>query len=271
MSAHDRPPELAPETHVLTDAWVSFARWNRKAIRNPFVVTVALVQPIILLLLFSAVFSSITGLSGFPVDNYTKFIVPAIVLQTALLTSAGSGIGLVEDIESGLFDKLLVSPMSRTGIFLGKSLSEIVRIVGQAAIIIGIGYLLGASVETGLAGAFAIVLIAAVFSLWYAAFSSIVALLTRSVEATNIVSNLLQIVLLFLSPAFIPEDLLPSWLGTLVVLNPITHGIRATRSLMIDGWHVDALAEPLLIIVGLDVAFTAVGAYMIARAASSGR
>lgn len=68
------------------------------------------------------------------------YLPPAIIIQSALVAAAGSGIGLVDDMENGMFEKVLVSPINRVAMFLGKALSEVVRIVFQTLIILGLGY-----------------------------------------------------------------------------------------------------------------------------------
>ncbi|MCL7417696.1 MAG: ABC transporter permease, partial [Halalkalicoccus sp.] len=108
------------------DVWVNFKRWNVKAIRNPFVLVVSLLNPVIFLVLFTEVFGGVASaaIAGGGLD-YVSFLLPAIVIQVALIAAATSGIGLVNDIESGMFEKVLVSPMSRSAVFLGKTCSEV--------------------------------------------------------------------------------------------------------------------------------------------------
>jgi len=119
-----------------------------------------------------------------------------------------------------MFDKILVSPMSRTGVFLGKSLAEISRIVAQIVIIIGLGWLLGARYATGIPGIVGILIIGIIFSLWFTAFSNIVALVTRDQESTIIGANILQFPLLFVSSAFLPLSVMPGWIQTVAMFNP---------------------------------------------------
>src|SRR6056297_2314275 len=132
------------------DVWVNFKRWNVKAVRNPFVLVVSLAQPVIFLVLFTEVFGNVAGEAvgrGLPGVNYTTFLVPAIAIQVALASAITSGVGLVNDIENGMFEKVLVSPMNRTAIFTGKTAAEVFRIAVQISIILALGVLLGAEIE----------------------------------------------------------------------------------------------------------------------------
>ncbi len=195
-----------------SDVWVTFVRWTIKSVRNPFVLVVSLVQPIIFLVLFTQVFGGVatSALEGI---SYETYLVPAIVIQVALVAAATSGIGLVNDIENGMFEKTLVSPMNRSAVFLGKTLAEIVRIVVQVTIVLVLGVLLGAEIATGVVGAVAIVGICVLFSIWFTAFSNVLAVLTRDEESTIIGANLLQLPLLFVSSAFLPLPALRGGFG----------------------------------------------------------
>jgi ABC-2 type transport system permease protein len=269
-------------------------RWLVKTTRNPFVVVSSLVQPIVFLVLFTEVFGQITGgaLSqalGREV-SYVTYLAPAIVVQSALVAAAGSGIGLVDDMENGMFEKMLVSPISRSAMFLGKALSEVVRIVVQTVIILVLGYGLlyldtgagfGEYLQTGLPGLVGIVAVTVVFAVWFTAFSNVVAIASRDQEATIIGANLLQFPLLFVSSAFLPVDVLPGWIQTVAAFNPITYGVDAVRSLMLGqdvmtvvevsafGGVWDALVPALAVLLALDLAFGAVAVRLLTRAASS--
>ncbi|AEH35736.1 ABC transporter permease [Halopiger xanaduensis] len=268
----------------LGDVWVNFKRWNLKAVRNPFVLVVSLVQPIIFLVLFTEVFGNVAGDAvnrGIPGIGYETYLVPAIAIQVALAAAVTSGIGLVNDIENGMFEKVLVSPMNRTAVFVGKTAAEVFRIAVQVAIILGLGVLLGAEIATGLAGALGIVAVGVLFSLWFIAFSNALAILTRDQESTIIGANLLQFPLLFLSSAFLPLETLPGWIRTFARFNPVTYGVDAARSLMLDqdvmtvvevAWFDGALngvVPGALVLGGIDLALGLVAVYLLSRASSS--
>jgi ABC-2 type transport system permease protein len=268
----------------LGDAWVNFKRWNLKAVRNPFVLVVSLVQPIIFLFLFTEVFGNVAGEAvgrGLPGVSYETYLVPAIAVQVSLAAAVTSGVGLVNDIENGMFEKVLVSPMNRTAVFVGKTGAEVFRIAVQVAIILGLGVVLGAEVRTGVAGALGIVAVGVLFSLWFVAFSNALAVLTRDQESTIIGANLLQFPLLFLSSAFLPLSALPGWIQTFARVNPVTYGVDAARSLMLDRdvmvvldvtafeGALNGVVPGVAVLAGLDLAFGAVAVYLLSRASSS--
>jgi len=268
----------------LGDAWVNFKRWNVKAVRNPFVLVVSLVQPVIFLVLFTEVFGNVAGRAvsdGLPGVSYETYLVPAIAIQVSLAAAVTSGIGLVNDIENGMFEKVLVSPMNRTAVFVGKTAAEVFRIAIQVSIILGLGMLLGAEIETGVVGAAAIVATGIVFSLWFVALSNSLAVLTRDQESTIIGANLLQFPLLFLSSAFLPLSTLPGWIQTFARLNPVTYGVDTARALMLDrdvmtvlevsrfDGAMNTVVPGFAVLLGLAVGFGAVAVFLLSRASSS--
>lgn len=279
----------------VVDVWINLKRWIVKTTRNPFVVVSSLVQPIIFLVLFTEVFGGVVGgaLSEAlgPGVTYVTYLTPAIIIQSALVAAAGSGIGLVDDMESGMFEKVLVSPINRVAMFLGKALSEVVRIIVQTLIILALGYVLvwldtggnvGTYIETGIGGAIGIISVAIVFAIWFTAFSNIVALATRDQESTIIGANLLQFPLLFVSSAFIPIRNLPEWVQVVATYNPITYGVDAVRALMLGQdvlsvieittfsgiWNT--LVPAITVLIALDFLLGGIAVYYLNRASSSG-
>jgi ABC-2 type transport system permease protein len=269
----------------LGEVWVNFKRWNLKAVRNPFVLIVSLVQPVIFLVLFTQVFGNVAGSAiggpGGGGPSYETYLVPAIAVQVAIAAAATSGVGLVNDIENGMFEKVLVSPMSRSAVFLGKTAAELLRIGVQIGIILGLGVLLGAEVGTGIVGAVGIVAVGVVFSLWFIGFSNSLAVLTKDQESTIIGANLLQFPLLFLSSAFLPLEVLPEWIRTVAAVNPVTYGVDAARSLMLNadaasvfsasgfGTVGNAVVPAMAVLLALALVFGGVAVAMIRRASSS--
>lgn len=141
-----------------------------------------------------------------------------------------------------MFDKTLISPMGRGAMFVGKLLSELVRIIIQTLVILALGFGLlwmktggsiGSYIQTGLAGMLGIIAVTVIFAGVFMAYSNIVALVTRDREATIMIANLLTFPLLFISSAFVPLDVLPNWIQTLAIVNPITYGVDAIRALML--------------------------------------
>lgn len=221
----------------LGDTRANFKRWFLKFLRSPHVIVMNLFQPILFLVLFTEVFGDVV--SG-PINqavggslNYVTFLLPAIAIQVAITTSDGAGINLVKDIDDWIFDKVMVYPMSKSAVFLGKTTSEIFRIVIQIGIIIVLGVLLGAEISTGWLGVLGVIGVGVLFSLIFISLSTTVAMLTKDQEAMMSIMLPVMFPLLFLSSAFLPLEKLPVWIQTFAKFNPVTYGVDAARAMVL--------------------------------------
>lgn len=246
--------------------WSSFKRWMRKSLRNPYIVFFTLVQPVVWLVLFTQVFGAVAQLPGFEGESYLAFFAPAVVIQIALFAANSSGINLVFDMREGVFNKLLASPTNRTAMFFGKTLAEAVVTSIQVVIVLVLALVLGAAVETGLLGGLAIIAVALLFSLGFAAFSNIVALITQNEDATILTTNFLALPLLFVSTAFLPEELLPGWVQVASAFNPVTYGVDAIRVLMLDGWVWNVIGPSIIGLVIFDLLIGVIAVILMKRA-----
>lgn len=217
-----------------------YLRNLRQLPRIPVVLVFGIAMPVIQLLLFGSVFSNTLDTPGHPyngvAESYYEFIAPAIILLTAVLGMANSSAAFIVDLRTGYFDKLRTTPASPAAVIFARLLAESTRVGGQAFIILGLAFLLGARVETGILGALAIVLVGVLFGLLTTGMAvMILAMKTRSDQATQSVFPLF-FVLLFLSEAFMPGPLLPDWLQTVIDFNPVNYAIVGLRDLMFEGW-----------------------------------
>jgi ABC-2 type transport system permease protein len=196
-------------------------------------------------------------------QGYVAFQLP-VSLMFAVAT-ATTGLALVTEIDSGYFDKLLVAPIRRTSLILGRLTADLVRGIAGSAIVLLVGIVIfGAHVESGPAGAVLVVLLAALFGVAYAGFGILVALTTRNVQATN-TSFLLFFPLLFLTPNFVPFDRLSPAMETLAKINPVSYVIVGIRSLIIDGWVVDKILVCLAVILVMGIVLTGLSLRAIAN------
>ena len=195
-------------------------------------------------------------------QGYVAFQLPvSLVFATA---TAASGLALVTEIDLGYFDKLLVAPIRRSSLILGRLMADLVRGLIASTFVLVAGIALGARIETGVPGAIVLVILSALFGVAYAGFGILVALRTRNVQATN-TSFLIFFPLLFLTPNFVPFDLLSPLMETLARLNPISYVLVGMRSLVIDGWDLGKLAAAVAVIFGMGALLTALSLRAIAR------
>ena len=181
-------------------------------------------------------------------QGYAAFQLP-VSLMFAVAT-ATTGLALVTEIDSGYFDKLLVAPIRRTSLILGRLGADLVRGIAASTVVVLAGLAFGVQIESGVLGAIVLILLAALFGVAYAGFGILVALTTRNVQATN-TSFLLFFPLLFLTPNFVPFDRLSPAMETLARINPVSYVIVGLRSLIIDGWVVDRILVCIAVIVAM--------------------
>src|SRR5579872_4395520 len=131
----------------LSETLVLFERSMKKLVRRPVVLYFSLIQPVIWMLLFGQVFNRIAKFPGtvnaFGGKSYFQFFVPAVVLQTLLFGAAQSGIGIINDIQSGFLGKLLTTPIHRMAILMGRILGDLTRMILQGSIIVLIAWIAG--------------------------------------------------------------------------------------------------------------------------------
>src|SRR5579862_6543813 len=216
----DRVPSGAAAFVIETA--ILFERSMKKLFRRPVALYFSLIQPVIWMLLFGQIFNRIAKFPGaaaaFGGKSYFQFFVPAVVLQTLMFGAAQSGIGIINDIQSGFLSKLLTTPIHRMAILLGRVLGDLTRMILQGLIIIVIAWVAGlfqadgVHYEYGVPGILGALGFALLFGLGLSGLTVFVALKTRSSESTFLIANFFTLPLLFTSSAQLPLELLPTWL-----------------------------------------------------------
>jgi ABC-2 type transport system permease protein len=218
----------------MTEAWVLGQRALRETLRTPDALVPTLFIPLFFLAVNVGQVAEI-----FPGDT-TDFLhgqgYGAFQLPSSLLLAASFGTAalfLVEEIEGGYFDKLRASPVSRTALAMGRLIAEAVKGVGIAAAIVVLGLIFGISIASGPFGFVLLVLLTALWGVAFTGFMQLVALKTRSAAATNS-AGLVFFPLLFLTPNFVPRDLLTRPMEIAATFNPVTYVMEAQRSIVLE-------------------------------------
>jgi ABC-2 type transport system permease protein len=240
------------------------ARNITRNLRTPMLVFMSLLQPVIWLVLFSQIFRGLAETEQFRqlgYDSYLEFLLPGMLVLSMLFTALQSGMATVTDIDSGMMDKLLISPIRRTSILIGRVIADAATMVTQGTIIVVLAVLMGARPQSGLPGTLAMIAYATLFGVVWASLSNLIALRTRNSEMTMVTGVLLTLPALFLTSAFFPEPLLPGWLQTVAQANPAAYVIETGQQLMSIGndWGqgartLVALAVAALILVPASLA-----------------
>ncbi len=209
--------------------------------------------PLMMAAIYSAQFDRATDLPDFPeVDSFLQFILPALILQGISFNSGEAGTDMALDIQSGFFDRLVASPVARQSILIGRMVGGAVFSGGLAAALMLVFTIVGAPVKGGPIAAIAIVIIAALLSLAISGLSVAVALRTGSPEATQSLFPLV-FMLIFVSSAFFPTELMNGWYQSVAQANPFTFIVDPTRRIAIDGFSFTDFGQAILwtAVVGL--------------------
>lgn len=226
----------------LRDTGYLFLRLLRATMRMPVFVLISIVQPILWVLLFGQLFRSVTTIPGFGATSYVQFLAPGISIMTALFGAAYSGMGLLADIDRGVLDRLLVTPVSRGALVAARILHSAAQVVVQAAIILGVAILLGARPHGGLPGVLVVFLSAALLGAAFAAFSNALALVARKQELVIAAMNFIVLPSTFLSSMIMSRNLMPGWIRGVSRFNPVNWAVTAAR----DGFEGRATSEMAL-------------------------
>jgi len=215
---------------AVADTYYMLARLLRASWRQPIWVIVELTQPVIWLLLYGHLFRKVVEIPGFGAHSYIQFLTPGVAVMTALFGSAWAGMGLIDDFDRGVLDRLLTTPANRTAIVLARVLNAGVAGGVQTLIIVGIGLVLGARIASGPLGAAALLLVAILLGSGFAAASSGVGLLLRREETFIAVLNFVTLPLTFLSASLMSTALMPRWMQVASRLNPVNWAVVAART-----------------------------------------
>ena len=249
---------------MIRESYYLFGRALKKLARTPVMIFFSLFMPLLWILLFSQLFRRLADLPGFPTQSYLDYFTAGVVTMTVLTSAFQSGMAIVLDIESGFLDKLLVAPVHRLSILLGRLLTDGVRIIIQASIIIGVALLMGAHIKNGFLGYLLILFIAASFGIAWAGISNIVAIATKNSEVTMMLGMLLTFPLLFMSTALMPLSFQPDWMEQVSKFNPASYVVDGIRSLMIANYDWSLIGKAFLV-VGIVAFFSLSGSVMMLR------
>lgn len=205
-------------------------------VRLPIWLAVTLIQPIIWLGLFGELFQKVVQLKGFGSDNYIQFLTPGIIVMTALFGSFWAGMGIVEDYNDGVIDRLLATPVHRGAVIASRVLHSMLTVLVQSFIILCLGLILGSGLPGGVAGGLAILGISALMGAGFAAISNGFALITRQQDTLVAVVQFFAMPLTFLSSAFLATAVMPGWIRSVARFNPVNWTVDSSRDAML-GQH----------------------------------
>ena len=202
---------------------------------------------------------------AFGVADYKGFQLPVALLQGAAGVAGGAGLALTQDIQSGYFEKLILTSTPRFAVVFGRMVADAVKAFVLSILIIGLALAFGSGFETGPVGMLVLLLASSAFALAYSGIGVAIALKTGSPQAAQ-AGFLLFFPLLFLAPTFAPIDVFQTWLEVVAKANPVTYLLEGQRALVTGGWQWDSLGKAAAAIAGIGaVTFALTGAALRGR------
>jgi ABC-2 type transport system permease protein len=220
-------------TKAIVHSWYMTDRHLRNLFRQPAWIFISLVQPVVWLLLYGALFRRIVEIPGFGAGSYIDFLTPGIVVMTALFSAGWSGMGLIDDINRGVVDRFLVAPTSRGSLIWGRLIQFGMVAVVQSAIIIVLGLILGAHYPGGILGVSVLVVAAVLLGTAFGGLSNAIAVLSRREETMIAASNFIILPLTFLSSVFMAQALMPAWMQSVARYNPVNWAVQGGREALV--------------------------------------
>jgi len=178
------------------------------------------------------------------VPDYLTYIYPGIIAMTLLFTSVFSALSIIWDREIGFLKEVMVAPISRSAVAIGKTLGGSTVAMLQGCLMLLFAPFLHVTLSWGTMLALLPLLLYISFSL--TAMGIAAAARMRSMQGFTVIMNFLTLPMFFLSGAMFPIDGLPRWMTVLVTLNPLTYGVDALRSVVI-GFHHYGVLQDLLV------------------------
>jgi len=246
----------------LRGIYTLWLREVKKFVRERSRLVNAFVQPLLWLFIFG------TGMkfsATVPGVNYQQFIFPGLVCQAMLFTAMFLGISVIWDREFGFLKEILVSPISRSSIFLGKMLGVSTDVMIQGIVIFPFAFLIGAQMNAVIFLLSLPVMLLITFGL--VCIGLTFASLMKSFEGFGLIQTFINMPMFFLSGALFPLNNVPQWLQVVSLVNPLTYGVDALRTVMIgQSWNgIAPVSVDIAVLLVFDVVMFTVGTWAFSR------
>ncbi|MEV5606290.1 ABC transporter permease [Streptomyces sp. NPDC052299] len=215
---------------VLVHTWYMTQRQLAAILRQPVFLAMALIQPVIWLFLFGNLFRKVVELGGFGTTSYLDYLVPGIVVMSALGSSMWAGMGTLEEIERGTLNRFLTTPVSRNALMNANVVQNGIANTAQSVVILLLGRAAGAGYPGGAAGLLILVAASVLLGTVFGALSNAVGMIVRQRESIIGINTFLMMPLTFLSSSFMAPSQMPGWMREIAAFNPVNWAMVAGRS-----------------------------------------
>lgn len=242
-----------------------YTMWLREMLRfwrSKSRIVGALATPLFFLIILGAGFSSSFQLQGGGAFN-KSYLAPGLIGMAVLFSSLMGGVSIIWDREFGFLKEILIAPVSRFFVALGKAVGGVTTAMIQGILIMAIAWLIGVEYKSFI-GVLASILIMFVMGIGFIGLGIALASKIESHEGFQMVMSFLTMPLVLLSGAFFPISNLPSWLKAFVYANPLTYGVEALRFFLL-GSPVIPVFLSITVLLLFAFAMTALGGRMFGK------
>jgi ABC-2 type transport system permease protein len=221
---------------LLTHSAYLSMRSVRALIRQPIFLVITLIQPMIWLLLFGKLFESVVQIPGFGGGSdvsFMEYLTPGVIAMTALFSAMWAGTVYIDDMQRGVMDRLLASPVRRGAMMNGTLVYQSITSIVQTVIVLVVAWLAGARFAGGVTGIVVTLVAACLLTVICAALSNAIALMARQQEALIGISQFLSLPMTFLSSAIMDPALAPHWIQVCARYNPLDWAVVASRETLL--------------------------------------
>jgi ABC-2 type transport system permease protein len=259
---------------VYRGTWVVAYRELLRFVRDRSRIAASVIFPLLFLAIFGAGFTNVVGVMTGGVD-LIQFMYPGLIGMAIVTSSLSAGISVVTDRQEGFLREILVAPLSRTGIVVGKTAGAAAVGLIQAGLLIAIAPLLGVGLAVD--QALELIPIAILLSLGVSGLGILLSSFARTQQGVQMLINLLVFPLVFLAGVFFPVDSVPVWMEVLSKVNPVTYGVDAIRQILLGAdvatsglgvtvfKHTMTLGEEVIIVGTLGAILLAASVWRFAR------
>jgi len=241
----------------MSSAWPQVGAIARRSVvrtaRQPASFIPPLIFPIALMAVNAGGLQSSTDLAGFPTESFLAFALAVPFIQGALFSTMNAGTDLARDIQTGFVNRLALTALRDWALLTGQLAGVVALGMLQVLFYLAVGVTAGVEIASGLGGVLVLLLYGAIVSLAFGALGAFLAFRTGSGETIQALFPVL-FVFLFISSMNAPRNLIGvDWFRTAATLNPVSYMIECVRSLIIEGWNVQALllGFGFVILIGL--------------------
>jgi ABC transporter DrrB family efflux protein len=217
-------------TWIVTDSVTIAWRTMLAVVRNPQLLVVDTITPIMFVLLFAFVFG---GAIKTPGIDYVTFLMPGIFVQTVVFGGTGTAIGLAEDLQKGIIDRFRSLPMAPSAVLIGRTFADLFRNAYTVVVMTVVGFIIGFRFTGGLPAFLLALALVTLFGYAISWLSANIGLRAKSAQAAQGAIFIPVFPLTFASSAFVPVQTMPDWLRPIAEANPVTIVVNAARGLIL--------------------------------------